>query len=83
MADGARMTGPDDIARRRFHIIAVVKAAGLVLMIAGIVIMAGSVVRQGGATEIGAPIGVIGAALSLLGPRILARRWRTPPGGDA
>jgi len=79
MAGGAGMTHAPDPARHRFAIIGLAKAGGLVLMLVGIWIMAGDPVRPGGATEIGLPIGAVGAIVSLVVPRLLVRRWRTPP----
>ncbi len=69
---------PDSIARNRFFLIALSRTIGVVVMLVGLVLWHGPVVREGGAPAIGAPAFFLGMAVSMLLPRWLARRWRSP-----
>ncbi|HWW65483.1 MAG TPA: hypothetical protein VNZ43_12030 [Sphingomonadaceae bacterium] len=67
------------LATVRFTILSALRASGVVLMLIGMWIWHGDIVRTGGWPALGLPIFVVGFAESLLLPRILARRWRSPP----
>lgn len=65
-----------DPAERRLWLLTLVRLAGLALMLGGLWLAAGS----GGAAGrlvAGLALAAAGAALALLAPRTLARRWRT------
>jgi hypothetical protein len=70
-------TDPDTLARNRYFVIAILRLFGVAMVVFGLVVTAGRVA--------GIPV-VAGYALILIGladfavvPRLLARRWRTPP----
>lgn len=64
------------IARARFTVLAVLRAAGVVDMVAGIIIWKSDLLHRGGWPQLGLPIFVLGFAVSLLVPPLLARLWR-------
>ncbi len=66
------------LAKVRFAIISAAKASGVVLMLFGLWIWIGDLWRPGGFTALGLPLFAIGMFESLVLPRILAARWRTP-----
>ncbi len=78
------MTGPlppedaERLAKVRFAIVNSAKASGVVLMLFGMWIWFGDLVRVGGYPPIGLPVFVIGLLESLILPRILVARWRSP-----
>ncbi len=73
------MTPERDPAERRLWLLTLTRLAGLALVLAGLWLAAGSagaVPRLAG----GLLLAMLGAALSLLVPRALARRWRSGNG---
>lgn len=68
---------PDHVARSRFTIISIVRVAGVALMLLGMGIIATRLI--GPADVVGGLIFVAGFADAMIVPRILARKWRTPP----
>jgi len=66
------------LARRRFFLIALSRTIGVVVMLAGMVLWHSPLLGEGGRPAIGAPVFFLGLAGSVLAPRWLARRWRTP-----
>jgi len=74
------MKTPDDEAmwRNRFILINLVRIGGTFLVLFALVVWQGDLLVEGGHI-IGFPFALIGLAISFLGPRYLARRWRTPP----
>lgn len=65
-------------ARNRYFMIAFARLAGAMLTVFGIVVLAGRFETLPPA--IGLVITLIGLAEMALLPRMLARKWRTPPG---
>jgi hypothetical protein len=74
------MIPPEDEAlwRNRFIAINLVRIGGTVVTLLAILLWQSDVFVQGGSI-VGFPLAVGGLAASFLGPRELARRWRTPP----
>lgn len=69
---------PDDmVAQTRFMYITLAKLIGTILMLLGMGIMLTGKVEP--RDLIGGTLFVGGVFLSLLLPRLLARKWRTPP----
>jgi len=68
----------EDLARSRFVVLTVLRASGVVLMLFGMGIMATRMIEP--ADIVGALIFIAGMIDSLIVPRILTRKWRTPPG---
>lgn len=67
----------DAQARNRFFALALLRLAGAVMVMFGIVIVAGN--RDWGPVWAGYALVVLGFLDLALLPRMLARRWRTPP----
>ena len=64
--------------RRRFIIINLVRIAGTAIVLVGLLVWQTGLLRTGGAIEIGLPMAILGLAISFIGPKRLARMWRTP-----
>lgn len=64
------------IARARFTILAVLRAAGVIDMVVGIIIWKSDLLRAGGWTAVGLPVFVIGFIASLAVPPLLGWLWR-------
>jgi len=69
----------EQLARARFGILAAARASGVVLMLFGLWIWYGDLLDEGGNMLVGALVFFLGFFESLLLPKMLARRWRTPP----
>ncbi|MFN3370386.1 MAG: hypothetical protein ACK4Z0_02535 [Sphingomonadaceae bacterium] len=69
------MSAERDPAERRLWLLTLLRLAGLAVILAGLWLAAGS---GGAATRLvaGLLLAALGATLSLLVPRALARRWR-------
>jgi len=65
--------------RDRFVMINLVRIGGTMVVLLGLYLWQTDRIREGGAIEVGLPLALIGLAISFLGPRHLARKWRTPP----
>ena len=70
------MTPEVDPARNRFFTIALSRIAGVAVALVGIVIMGRAVAYEWRIA--GLSVALLGLTLMALGPRALARRWRTP-----
>jgi hypothetical protein len=68
------------LERTRFTILSAARASGAIIMLIGMWIWFGDIVREGGDDAIGGTLFVIGFVESLILPRFLAAKWRTPPG---
>lgn len=68
----------DNLARTRFIILTVLRASGVALMLLGMGIIGSRMIEP--ADLIGTIVFAIGFLDSLLLPRLLIRKWRTPPG---
>ena len=74
-------TPPDEATwRNRFILLNLVRIGGTAIVLIGLYLWHSDSLRPGGAMEIGLPMALIGLAISFLAPRMLARKWRTPPG---
>lgn len=72
------MTEPDLArVRNRYFLIAFSRLAGVVIALAGLVVIGGK--RPSIPVPVGYLLVVIGMLAIAFGPRVLARRWRTPP----
>lgn len=67
-------------ARSRYMLISACHLGGTVIALFGLVIWQGNLLRPGGWPALGIGLFVIGAIEALLVPKLLARRWRSPPG---
>ena len=66
-------------ARSRYVVISACHIGGTMIALFGLVIWQGNVLRAGGWPSLGIGLFVIGAIEALLVPKLLARRWRSPP----
>ena len=64
--------------RNRFIILNLTRIGGTLIVLIGLIAWHTEWVRPGGAIEIGLPLALIGLVASFAGPRLLARKWRTP-----
>jgi len=67
----------DNLARQRFIILTVLRASGVALMLLGMGIIGSRLVEP--SDLIGSIVFAVGFLDSLILPRLLIRRWRTPP----
>ena len=65
--------------RNRFIMINLVRIGGTAVALLGLYLWHSDALREGGAMETGLPIALVGIAISFLGPRMLVKKWRTPP----
>lgn len=73
------MTDPaEDQARARFFALSATRFGGVGLVMLGMAVWLGDLLRPGGWPTVGIPLFLLGVAGTLLLPRYLARRWRTP-----
>lgn len=68
----------DNLARQRFIILTVLRASGVALMLLGMGIIGSRIVQP--SELIGSIVFAVGFLDSLIVPRLLIRKWRTPPG---
>jgi len=66
-------------ARARYMLISACHLGGTMIALAGLVIWQGNLLRAGGWPALGIGLFVTGAIEALLVPKLLARRWRSPP----
>lgn len=69
---------PDNVWRNRFIAIQLVRIGATLVALFGILLWQSDVIVDGGSI-LGFPLALAGLAASFLGPKWLARRWRTPP----
>jgi hypothetical protein len=67
-----------DPARSRFILLTVLRVSGIALMLCGMGVMVKGMMQQ--SDLIGGMLFALGFVEGLILPRMLARRWRTPPG---
>ena len=67
-----------DPARSRFILLTVLRVCGIVLMLCRLGVMVKGMMQQ--SDLIGGMLFALGFVEGLILPRMLARRWRTPPG---
>lgn len=75
------LTEADRTARQRFFMISLLRFESVGFAMFGMAIWVGDFWRPGGWPLLGVPVFLIGVAQTFLAPRLLARRWRTPPAG--
>ena len=61
--------------KRRFHIFALVRLAGLAMFFLGIAIAYTGLVREGGWPAVGVIVSVLGMIDAVFAPRILRKQW--------
>ncbi len=71
---------PSDPVQQRFLLLNAARGVGAIVMIVGLLVWYTDLLRAGGDALTGGTVFAIGLALSFLLPKLLARRWRTPPG---
>jgi len=64
--------------RNRFILMNLVRIGATIVVLLALALWQSDLFVQGGSI-IGFPIALAGLAISFLGPKSLARRWRTPP----
>lgn len=77
------MTRPEDaLAKKRFFALSSMRLMGALLILAGFLLIRGVWALAGQPADrwVGAAVVLIGLFDFAIMPRILARRWRTPPG---
>ncbi|MEO7366182.1 MAG: hypothetical protein ABIW03_07680 [Sphingomicrobium sp.] len=66
----------DDVVwKRRFHIFALVRLAGLATIFLGVAIAYTDLVRDGGWPAVGVVVAVIGVVDAVFAPKILKKQW--------
>ena len=70
----------EDLWRKRFIAINVVRIGGTIVALLGLYISQTGGVREGGAMIPGLALAIVGLVISFGGPKWLTRKWRTPPG---
>ena len=66
----------DDILwKKRFHLFALLRLAGVALFLLGIAIAYSDLLRPGGWPTVGAIVGVVGALDAIIAPKLLKRSW--------
>lgn len=75
------MTDPKNEAmwRNRFIMINLVRIAGTAIVLLGLLVWQGDLAREGGWPAVGLPMVIAGLFGSFIAPRLLAKKWRTPP----
>lgn len=68
----------DNLARTRFIILTALRASGVALMLLGMGIIGSRMIEP--SDLIGSIVFAIGFLDSLILPRLLIRKWRSPPG---
>lgn len=68
----------EELWKRRFHQLTLVRLASLATLLLGIAITFGDLVEEGGSPRLGAALVIIGAVVSLLAPKLLKKRWKQP-----
>jgi hypothetical protein len=61
--------------KKRFHIFALVRLAGLAIFLFGLAVMTTDLVRSGGWPLLGGVLVVVGALEAVIAPRMLRRSW--------
>ncbi len=70
----------DALWKRRFHLFALVRLAGLALFFLGAAIAFSDLLREGGWPVLGGIVAVLGAIDAVVAPRLLKRAWEREDG---
>lgn len=73
------MTPEDRRARTRYRLITACHLGGTALALFGLVVWNGDLLRAGGWSDLGIALFLAGIVATFGLPRLLARRWRSPP----
>jgi thiol:disulfide interchange protein len=75
------MTPEEDEAlwRNRFILVNLVRIGATAFVLLALAIWYTDLLVPGGSMAIGMPLALAGVVVSFLGPKWLARRWRSPP----
>lgn len=66
--------------RNRFILLNLTRIGGTIVVLIGLLIWHSDWLREGGWLAVGLPMALIGLTISFGGPKLLAQRWRNPPG---
>ena len=69
------MTEDELLWKKRFHMFALVRLAGLAIFLLGMAVMLTDLVRPGGWPLIGGILAAVGVIEAVVAPRILKRSW--------
>lgn len=69
------MTDEELMWKKRFHLFAIIRLAGLALFFLGMAVALTDLLRPGGWPLVGAILAVIGIVDAVAAPRILKRSW--------
>ena len=69
------MTEDELLWKKRFHVFALVRLAGVALFLFGIAVMFSDVLKPGGWPLLGGILAITGAIDAVIAPRILKRSW--------
>jgi hypothetical protein len=72
----------DAVWKRRFHIFALVRLAGLATFFLGIAIAYTGLVREGGWPTVGVIVAIMGLIDAVFAPRILRKQWDREDRGE-
>lgn len=64
--------------KRRFLMSMMARLGALAVFLFGIAVMATDILREGGWPQLGAILGIAGAILSIVGPKLVRRTWERP-----
>ena len=78
-SDGLTPEQRERLAKSRYQTLVLVQVVGILLMVIGMWIWFGDILREGGLIALGAPVFAIGVFQALVLPKLLARRWKSPP----
>ncbi len=65
----------EGVWKRRFHIFALVRLAGLATIFLGVAIAYSDLVRAGGWPAVGLVVAILGLVDAVFAPRILKKQW--------
>jgi membrane protein implicated in regulation of membrane protease activity len=65
----------DAVWKRRFHVFALIRLAGLAMIFLGVAIAYAGLLRAGGWPTVGAIVAILGVVDAVFAPRILKKQW--------
>ena len=66
--------------RNRFILLNLTRIGATIFVLIGLLIWHSDWLQPGGSMAIGLPMALVGLVASFGAPKLLAQRWRTPPG---